>query len=162
MIQREKKRERLVNKHINKREAIKEELKTVSSFQERLALYKKFEKIPRKLYIFGHNNDAFQLDMAVLSVLKLGHSLKTIFSINPPNIKTCTVLNKPFFTNKIFTALFIAPRIKRNVQQPYYCTNTNFDKSRASLETDCRKTLIKKSRGIDIIESFSLVYGFGR
>ncbi len=47
MIQREKKRERLVNKHINKREAIKEELKTVSSFQERLALYKKFEKIPR-------------------------------------------------------------------------------------------------------------------
>jgi small subunit ribosomal protein S14 len=47
MIQREKKRERMVNKHINKREAIKEELKTVSSFQERLALYKKFEKIPR-------------------------------------------------------------------------------------------------------------------
>ena len=47
MIQREKKRERLVNKHINKREAIKEELKTVSSFQERLTLYKKFEKIPR-------------------------------------------------------------------------------------------------------------------
>ena len=47
MVQREKKRERLVNKHINKREAIKEELKTVSSFQERLALYKKFEKIPR-------------------------------------------------------------------------------------------------------------------
>lgn len=47
IIQREKKRERLVNKHINKREAIKEELKTVSSFQERLALYKKFEKIPR-------------------------------------------------------------------------------------------------------------------
>jgi small subunit ribosomal protein S14 len=47
MIQREKKRERLVTKHINKRESLKEELKGVSSFQERVALYKKFEKIPR-------------------------------------------------------------------------------------------------------------------
>jgi small subunit ribosomal protein S14 len=47
MIQREKKRERLVAKHINKRESIKEELKNANSFKERLALYKKFEKIPR-------------------------------------------------------------------------------------------------------------------
>ena len=47
MIQREKKRERLVIKHINKRESIKRKLKQVSSFQERLSLYKKFEKIPR-------------------------------------------------------------------------------------------------------------------
>jgi len=47
MIQREKKRERLVAKHILKRESIKEDLKSVSSFQERLALYKKFERIPR-------------------------------------------------------------------------------------------------------------------
>lgn len=47
MIQREKKRERLVAKYINKRESIKEELKNVSSFQERLVLYKKFENIPR-------------------------------------------------------------------------------------------------------------------
>jgi len=47
MIQRERKRERLVAKHINKREAIKNELKSVSSFGERLALYKKFERIPR-------------------------------------------------------------------------------------------------------------------
>ena len=47
MIQREKKRERLVAKHLIKREGIKEELKNVSSFQERLALYKKFESIPR-------------------------------------------------------------------------------------------------------------------
>ena len=43
MIQREKKRERLVANHLIKRERIKEELKNVSSFQERLALYKKFE-----------------------------------------------------------------------------------------------------------------------
>ena len=47
MIQRERKRERLVIKNAKKREAIKEELKNVNSFQERLTLYKKFEKIPR-------------------------------------------------------------------------------------------------------------------
>jgi len=47
MIQREKKRERLIAKHLTKRESIKESLKSVDSFQERLALYKKFEKIPR-------------------------------------------------------------------------------------------------------------------
>ena len=46
MIQREKKRERLVAKHSTKRESIKEELKNVSSFQERVVLYKKFERIP--------------------------------------------------------------------------------------------------------------------
>ena len=47
MIQREKKRERLAAKHINKRESIKEKLKNVDSFEERLILYKKFEQIPR-------------------------------------------------------------------------------------------------------------------
>jgi|TARA_B110000483_G_C17805950_1_gene393239 small subunit ribosomal protein S14 len=47
MIQREKKRERLVTKHLAKRESIKEELKNTSSFQERVNLYKKFERIPR-------------------------------------------------------------------------------------------------------------------
>ncbi len=47
MIQREKKRERLVAKYIDKRESIKEDLKNASSFQERVVLYKKFESIPR-------------------------------------------------------------------------------------------------------------------
>ena len=47
MIQREKKRERLVAKYGAKRESIKEELKQTSSFQERVTLYKKFERIPR-------------------------------------------------------------------------------------------------------------------
>jgi len=47
MIQREKKRERLVSKYLTKRESLKEELKTVGSFKERLTLYKKFESIPR-------------------------------------------------------------------------------------------------------------------
>ena len=47
MIQRDKKRERLVIKHLAKRESLKEELKSTTSFQERVTLYKKFEKIPR-------------------------------------------------------------------------------------------------------------------
>ena len=56
MIQREKKRERLIAKHQTKRESIKEELKTVSSFQDRLALYKKFERIPRNSSPSRHRN----------------------------------------------------------------------------------------------------------
>ena len=47
MIQREKKRERLIMKYSTKRNSLKAELKDVSSFPERLALYKKFEKVPR-------------------------------------------------------------------------------------------------------------------
>jgi len=47
MIQREKKRERLAAKNLNKRESLKEKLRTVDSFEERLILYKKFEQIPR-------------------------------------------------------------------------------------------------------------------
>ena len=37
MIQREKKRERLIAKYSVKREAIKDELKSVNSFQERVS-----------------------------------------------------------------------------------------------------------------------------
>ena len=47
MIQRERKRERLIAKHQVKRESLKEDLKSANNFQERLALYKKFERIPR-------------------------------------------------------------------------------------------------------------------
>jgi small subunit ribosomal protein S14 len=47
MIQREKKRELLVAKYISKRESLKEKLSNTNSFQERVTLYKKFEKIPR-------------------------------------------------------------------------------------------------------------------
>ena len=47
MIQRDKKREGLVVKHLAKRELLKNELKSATSFQDRLALYKKFEKLPR-------------------------------------------------------------------------------------------------------------------
>jgi small subunit ribosomal protein S14 len=56
MIQREKKRERLIAKHLPKREALKESLKSVGSFQERLVLYKKFEKIPRNSSPSRHRN----------------------------------------------------------------------------------------------------------
>jgi small subunit ribosomal protein S14 len=47
MIQRERKRERLIAKYALKRESLKEELKNVTSFKERLTLYKKMEQIPR-------------------------------------------------------------------------------------------------------------------
>ena len=47
MIQREHKRDRLVAKYAKKRESIKEELKNATSFQERVALYKKMENLPR-------------------------------------------------------------------------------------------------------------------
>ena len=47
MIQRDKKRDGLVVKHLAKRELLKNELKSATSFQDRLALYKKFEKLPR-------------------------------------------------------------------------------------------------------------------
>ena len=56
MIQREYKRERLIAKHAKKRESLKEDLKNVSSFQERLTLYKKFEKIPRNSSPSRHRN----------------------------------------------------------------------------------------------------------
>ena len=47
MIQREKKRERLTVKYAVKRETLKTELKLVDSFQDRLLIYKKFERLPR-------------------------------------------------------------------------------------------------------------------
>jgi len=56
MIQREYTRERLIAKHAKKRESLKEDLKNVSSFQERLTLYKKFEKIPRNSSPSRHRN----------------------------------------------------------------------------------------------------------
>ena len=47
MIQREYKRDRLILKHRAKREVLKQELGDASSFQERLALYKKMEKFEK-------------------------------------------------------------------------------------------------------------------
>jgi small subunit ribosomal protein S14 len=56
MIQREKKRERLIAKYASKRELIKEKLQTVSSFNERVELYKKLEKLPRNSSQTRHRN----------------------------------------------------------------------------------------------------------
>ena len=56
MVQREKKRERLCAKYASKRESLKEDLKCVGSFQERLVLYKKFERIPRNSSPSRHRN----------------------------------------------------------------------------------------------------------
>ena len=56
MIQREKKRERLIAKYAKKREAIKADLKQVNSFQERLVLYKKLERLPNNSAPSRHRN----------------------------------------------------------------------------------------------------------
>jgi len=56
MIQREHKRERLITKYRNKRELLKDSLRNAPSFQERLSLYKKFEKVPRNSSPSRHRN----------------------------------------------------------------------------------------------------------
>jgi len=56
MIQREYKRERLIAKYATKREIIKANLKSASSFQERVDLYKKLEKLPRNSAPSRHRN----------------------------------------------------------------------------------------------------------
>ena len=47
MRQREKKREKLILKYDFKRKSIKDELKNVTNFKDRLELYKKLENLPR-------------------------------------------------------------------------------------------------------------------
>ena len=56
MIQREKKRERLIAKYAEKRNRIKETLKGKISFNERIELYKKLEKLPRNSSKTRHRN----------------------------------------------------------------------------------------------------------
>ena len=56
MIQREKKREFLITKYATKRATIKQELRKVTSFSDRLNLYKKFERIPRNAAPSRHRN----------------------------------------------------------------------------------------------------------
>lgn len=50
MIQREKKREKLVAKYEKKRNEIKLSLKNVSSYQEKLELYSKLQSLPRNSF----------------------------------------------------------------------------------------------------------------
>jgi len=56
MIQREKKRERLIAKYANKRLEIKKELRETETFRTRLTLYKKFERVPRNSSPSRHRN----------------------------------------------------------------------------------------------------------
>ena len=56
MIQREKKRERLIAKYAHKRTEIKKELRETETFPARLALYKRFERVPRNSSPSRHRN----------------------------------------------------------------------------------------------------------
>ena len=47
MIEREKKRERLALKYIAKRRTLKNDLKSAHTYTEKLAIYKKFDKLPK-------------------------------------------------------------------------------------------------------------------
>lgn len=47
MIQREKKRERLIAKYAKKRQDVKNELKSTTTYAEKIELFKKLDKIPR-------------------------------------------------------------------------------------------------------------------
>lgn len=50
MIQRERKREKLVTKYEKKRVQIKDQLKKTTSYKERLELYAKLQKFPRNSF----------------------------------------------------------------------------------------------------------------
>ena len=50
MIQRERKREKLVVKYEKKRKEIKQSLKNVSSYKEKLDLYAKLQDLPRNSF----------------------------------------------------------------------------------------------------------------
>jgi len=56
MIQRERKRERLIAKHANKRETITKTLKITSSYQDKLLQFKKIEALPRNSAPSRHRN----------------------------------------------------------------------------------------------------------
>ena len=56
MIQREAKRERLIAKHLSKRETINLALKKSSSYQEKLVNLKKMEALPRNSAPSRHRN----------------------------------------------------------------------------------------------------------
>ena len=47
MIQRERKREKLVSKYAQKRQAIKEQIAQASSQQEKMELHRKLQRLPR-------------------------------------------------------------------------------------------------------------------
>ena len=56
MIEREKKRERLINKYGKKRKELKESLKGAETFEAKLALYAKIQKLPKNSAPSRHRN----------------------------------------------------------------------------------------------------------
>lgn len=56
MIQREQKREQLILKYSTKRDNIKLQLKGTTSYQERIDLFKKLERLPRNSAPSRHRN----------------------------------------------------------------------------------------------------------
>ena len=47
MVERELKRQRLVNKYAHKRASLKEQMKVASSLEERIGLHRKLQQLPR-------------------------------------------------------------------------------------------------------------------
>jgi small subunit ribosomal protein S14 len=47
MVERERKRQRLVNKYAHKRASLKQQIKVSSSLEEQLALHRKLQQLPR-------------------------------------------------------------------------------------------------------------------
>ena len=56
MIQREEKRDRLIAKYAKKRESIKHDLSITTSYQEKVELIKKLEKLPKNSSPTRHRN----------------------------------------------------------------------------------------------------------
>lgn len=56
MIQREEKRDRLIAKYAKKRESIKNDLRTTTSYREKIELIKKLENLPKNASPTRHRN----------------------------------------------------------------------------------------------------------
>jgi len=56
MIQREEKRARLLSKYAKKRESIKQNLRITTSYQEKINLSEKLEKLPKNASLTRHRN----------------------------------------------------------------------------------------------------------
>ena len=65
MIQREVKRERLISKYAEKRELLTKELKTKTSYEEKLLNFKKIEALPRNSAPSRHRNRCWVTQLEV-------------------------------------------------------------------------------------------------
>ena len=65
MIQREEKRDRLIAKYAKKRESIKNDLRTTTSYREKIELIKKLENLPKNASPTRHRNRCWEQEEAV-------------------------------------------------------------------------------------------------